>query len=144
MTATLPAPADADVLVGELLYDRSGPCGPGRCVCRTLPATRTHKSFGARRAYFWQLPGSELTGLMEVVQGQDEPGVYLVDEDVSEPFPGRKWLLAKQNGEADVYEVSVRAGQWRCTCKGWVCWGGQYSCCHCHAVRALCDAGDLG
>lgn len=51
--------------------------------------------------------------------GSEPPDGYVVDEDCSEPFPGRMWLVAKQDETGEVYRVECgRATGWHCSCPG--------------------------
>ena len=108
------------------------------CVCHQLPPTATHRD---RRCYYWSLPRGG-GGVLCVEQGK-KATTYIVEEQAV-PFPAREWLLAKQSDtDPTVYGVTLDPDGFRCTCRGFVCHGGAFRCCHTDALAALFEAGEL-
>ena len=113
-------------------------CIATRILSGFLPATRSAK----KRGYHWvpAVPGAFHIGTLTITQDRAVDS-YQLDEDTSEPFPGRAFLLAKLDAEGDVYRV-ILTEQGRAICSGLHC-GWRPSCKHRDAITAALAAGAL-
>ena len=113
-------------------------CIATRILSGFLPPTRSAK----RRGFAWvpTVPGAFHLGTLTITQDR-EVDSYQLDEDTSEPFPGRAFLLAKQDAEGDVYRVII-IEQGKAVCSGLHC-GRRPSCKHRDAITAALAAGAL-
>jgi len=111
---------------------------------KTLPTTCTYPTLGDRQS--WYFPTGSGEGVLVIRQGRRK-AVYAVQEDTSEQFPARTWLVKKAAADdpeaIDVYAVTADPTGWRCACKGFVCHRGEYRCAHVDALRAHFKSGEL-
>jgi len=105
-------------------------------TCRRLPATKSVPE----REYLWMGSPFEASGTLEIRQG-GKVERYAVEEDTSEPFPGRMWLVNLECGPEEItewrtgtYRVECGPEGWHCSCSGHKRHG---TCKHMLALRDL-------
>lgn len=113
-----------------------------RTTNQPLPATKTH----AKRSFIFFGPTADgFLGALSIRQGS-KSDEYLIEEDTSEPYPGRTFLLARQTGDI----TPDRQGTYRvvchtpddaaCNCSGY---STAKVCKHSDSVKALLADGLL-